>query len=149
MVRHSNHWWSSSRITLSLLWCYIVGSGKSLWLAAMLTSWFLILYSIDKHAFFLLSSYGVHFSCSSISVTDVQSTAASQLMITMAVPQISSVSAYITQFKMPNTHQISLPGVSDTHVKFYFYLFLREKQVEVEYLFLREKRNTADFHCHL
>ena len=37
-----------------------------------------------------------------------------------AVPQISSVSAYITQFKMPNTHLISFPGVSDTHVKFYF-----------------------------
>ena len=36
------------------------------------------------------------------------------------VPQISSVSAYITQFKMPNTHRISFPGVSDTHVKFYF-----------------------------
>ena len=37
-----------------------------------------------------------------------------------SVPQISSVSAYITQFKMPNTHLISFPGVSDTHVKFYF-----------------------------
>ena len=36
------------------------------------------------------------------------------------VPQISSVSTYITQFKMPNTHRISFPGVSDTHVKFYF-----------------------------
>jgi len=36
------------------------------------------------------------------------------------VPQISSVSAYITQFKMPNTHRISFPGVSDRHVKFYF-----------------------------
>ena len=35
------------------------------------------------------------------------------------VPQISSVSAYITQLKMPNTHRISFPGVSDTHVKFY------------------------------
>ena len=37
-----------------------------------------------------------------------------------SVPQISSVSAYITQFKMPNTHRISFPGVSNTHVKFYF-----------------------------
>ena len=37
-----------------------------------------------------------------------------------SVPQISSVSAYITQFKMPNTHLISFPGVSDTHIKFYF-----------------------------
>ena len=37
-----------------------------------------------------------------------------------AVPQISSVSAYITQFQMPNTQRISFPGVSDTHVKFYF-----------------------------
>ena len=37
-----------------------------------------------------------------------------------SVPQISSVSAYITQFKMPNTHKISFPGVSDMHVKFYF-----------------------------
>ena len=36
------------------------------------------------------------------------------------MPQISSVSAYITQFKMPNTHLISFPGVSNTHVKFYF-----------------------------
>ena len=35
-------------------------------------------------------------------------------------PQISSVSAYNTQFKWPNTHRISFPGVSDTHVKFYF-----------------------------
>jgi len=26
-----------------------------------------------------------------------------------AVPQISSVSAYNTQFKMPNTHRISFP----------------------------------------
>ena len=41
-------------------------------------------------------------------------------MCIIAVPQISSVSAYITQFKMPNTHLSSFPGVSDTHVKFYF-----------------------------
>ena len=37
-----------------------------------------------------------------------------------SVPQISSLSAYITQFKMSNTHRISFPGVSNTHVKFYF-----------------------------
>ena len=42
-----------------------------------------------------------------------------QLCISVAVPQISSVSAYITQFKMPNMHRISFPGVSDTHVKLY------------------------------
>ena len=35
------------------------------------------------------------------------------------VPQISYVSEYITKFEMPNTHIISFPGVSDTHVKFY------------------------------
>ena len=34
------------------------------------------------------------------------------------VSQISSVSAYITQFKMPNTHRISFPREPDTHVKF-------------------------------
>ena len=48
----------------------LVSGGKSLRLAATWTSWFLILYNIDKHAFFLLYSNGVHFSCSSISVTD-------------------------------------------------------------------------------
>jgi len=36
----------------------------------MLTTWFLILYSINKRTCLLLSSNGVHFSCSSISVTD-------------------------------------------------------------------------------
>ena len=36
------------------------------------------------------------------------------------MPQISSVSAYITQFKMPNTHRMPFPGVSNKHVKFYF-----------------------------
>ena len=36
------------------------------------------------------------------------------------MPQIGSVSAYNTQFKMPNTHRISFPWVSNTHVKFYF-----------------------------
>ena len=41
-----------------------------------------------------------------------------------SVPQISSVSAYNTQFKMSNTHRISFPGVSDTHVKFYFTFYI-------------------------
>ena len=48
----------------------ILSGGTSLWLAATLTSWLLILYSMVKRAFFLLSSSGVHFSCSIISVTD-------------------------------------------------------------------------------
>ena len=42
------------------------------------------------------------------------------MTVNSPVPQISSVSAYNTQFKMPNTHRISFTWVSDTHVKFYF-----------------------------
>ena len=38
-----------------------------------------------------------------------------------SVPQIRSICVYIMQFKMPNTHRISFPGVAaNTHVKFYF-----------------------------
>ena len=64
-------------------------------------------FSIDLERMIVWNCYIPFFSC-----------------VLWSVPQISSVSAYNTQFKMPNTHRISFPGVSDTHVKFYFTFYI-------------------------